>query len=509
MAKRILAILGIVLASAVLFVVGCAVILFLAPGVEIFGIRYVAVGQGNNYYRDYADGFSGDIYISSIEVPVIISYQWGISTPEIEYKQEFIGFTRSERRDNQLVQGVENNNLYITAYDTEEFIYSHESVSEESEFLKVRIPQTYVNRKVFVEADSSNVTIEAGGSGIQSEIKIDTTGEISINGTLNVGVLDISTKRSLVLGNNVHADTLNLKGGSYTVNIDGAIASVMNVEMGSGSVVMTQANILNFKSTSGSIKAKDGSKLTIAQGNIETYSGNISVDRFTGSELSTIKTTVGNVTIGEAEKINVENLRSSTMINKVASGNITGGIGVISVLEATSSLSATTQSGYVYLGEADKSVKNPTIQTKTGKIVAENVSGNVNLISKNNSVTMKGTNVLSVNIESGGSVLATGVQGETQISGDGEIDVTVVALTGNVNIEAGDGCKKVTLNMRDVSIDTFNYEFTSSKSRNAFVYAGDAKLFEESSIIKSETVNSFLKALTITTSYADMYVYTK
>jgi len=82
-------------------------------------------------------------------------------------------------------------------------------------------------------------------------------------------------------------------------------------------------------------------------------------------------------------------------------------------------------------------------------------------------------------------------------------------LTGNININALDGCKNVTLNIKNISISSFNYDFLSTKSRNAHVYAGEELIFYPSSAIKSSTVNNALKTIKIQTTYADMYVYTK
>ena len=72
MARRIFAIIAIILASAALFVVGCSLVLFLAPGVELFGIRYVAVGQGNAYFNKKVGSFSGDVYIEAINGLIFI-----------------------------------------------------------------------------------------------------------------------------------------------------------------------------------------------------------------------------------------------------------------------------------------------------------------------------------------------------------------------------------------------------------------------------------------------------
>ena len=63
--------------------------------------------------------------------------------------------------------------------------------------------------------------------------------------------------------------------------------------------------------------------------------------------------------------------------------------------------------------------------------------------------------------------------------------------------------------MLEVELSTFNYDFTSSKARKAYVYAGEELALEPSSLLKTETVNADLKTVKIATTYADMYIYTK
>ncbi len=509
MARKVLSIIIIILACAVLFVVGCAVIMFLAPGVEIFGIRYVAPNQDDSYYRKLSDPFGGNVIIESVEVPVEISYEWQLDRVEIEYRQEFIGFTTTPRTDQRIEQYVEGGDLYIKAHDLKAFIYANKT-DKDGEYLKVRLPQSFVGRKISVVSETSSVKYNAAGSSKQSEIEIDTKGSVSFEGAVNADMLTIVTKQELTLESNISVGVLNIKGGTYNININSQIASTLNIETGNGSLILGSANnVVNFKSTSGSLKAKDGEKLSITKANIETYSGNVHIDEISGSETTTIKTKVGSINIGKAKKLSIENPRSAITVGSVEDCNILGGIGVVTVEEVTNALAVETKSGYIYLGTTEKIVNNPTAKATTGKVFARNVSGVVKLTSTHSDIEMTGNNVTSVNIESGGGFVGSGILGKIDIVADGDVDVQVDKITDDINITTKDRCKNVVLTFATNSITDFNYNFSSTKSRYAYVYKESTKLFEESSLIKSETIDNNLKTVTIKTSYADMYVYTK
>ena len=509
MAKKILAGIGIVLACALLFVVGCTLIMFLAPGVEIFGIRYVAVGQGQYYFNDKMESFSGDVYIETKEVPITVKYVWGINRVQVEYKQDFIGFTSSPKLDEQLESFVENGDLHIVGHDTEKFLYSHQNIEGDSAFMIVSLPQSFTGKQVHVKGESSDIVFNAAGSAEQWSVDIDTAGTVSIAGNLSANTLTIKTKQLLTVGTNVSVQTLNIIGGANNITVKDNVAQTLNVETGNGSLIVGEARVLNFKSTSGALKAPSEDKLNFSSGNIETYSGSIKIDNITGTETTVIKTTVGNVDIKQANSLEITNTRSATTIEKVGDCKINGGIGIVTIVEATSSLDVETRNGYVYLGSTEKSVTNPTVETSTGKIFASNVSGKLNLTSKNNSVDINASNVVEATIKSGDAVKAKGLKGNIVIECDGELDLEIEKLSGNIDIKTSDNCKKVNVKMLEVELSTFNYDFTSSKARKAYVYAGEELALEPSSLLKTETVNADLKTVKIATTYADMYIYTK
>ena len=79
---------------------GTALILFLSPGTEIFGIRYVAYGVCDFKDQKTVDMVNGNIYIDSFDVPVFVEYT-SIPNIQVSFKQEFVGFTNTREKNQQ------------------------------------------------------------------------------------------------------------------------------------------------------------------------------------------------------------------------------------------------------------------------------------------------------------------------------------------------------------------------------------------------------------------------
>ena len=123
MKKKIIGAIIVVLGCALLLVFGSVLIMFLAPGTEIFGIRYVASGTSKcENPNKKLEAFSGDIYIDTKNVPITInftdSYAYGV-----DFCQNFIGFTKSKEKVADVSIEYKENDLYITAKEIEEFVY--------------------------------------------------------------------------------------------------------------------------------------------------------------------------------------------------------------------------------------------------------------------------------------------------------------------------------------------------------------------------------------------------
>ena len=128
MKKKLAAVLIILICSALLFVIGGALILVFAPGTEIFGIRYVSYGDSNCEVTEPLTEFSGTkIYVSTNSVPININFTEYYSS-EVKFSQKFVGFTRSGFNEAGLnVYTDEEKNLHIETKELVKWIYAQES----------------------------------------------------------------------------------------------------------------------------------------------------------------------------------------------------------------------------------------------------------------------------------------------------------------------------------------------------------------------------------------------
>jgi len=511
MSKKIFAYIGIAIGCVLLFLVGSALIMFLAPGVEIFGIRYVAVGEGKYELpkdKQVMPSFTGDIYIETVEVPTSVSFAY-ISNVKVEYKQEFIGFTRTKRRDSYIEYEVKDNNLHVITYDLETFVYSQKGALLDMSYLKLYLPQTLSNRNIFVKSKNSNIQINANGSSVNKSYNFETNGLISVTGELIANSVAFTTRQAFTLDNNIKSSNITIKGSSNDIKINQTGVENLNVELGAGNLYISNVKNLIFKSKTGSIKTKNSQDIIVEKIDAETYSGTIHIDKITGMETSTIKNTSGRIKLGTCNNISIESPRGSINIDSLKVGDISAGLGVVKISEVINSIELTGKSGYVYLGQDEKIINNPKVQITTGKIFVKNAMGSVDLKSSSNDVDLDAKSTSTVDIISGGSVFAKNIAGNINIDANGEVNISLEKLSGNVNINTKDKCKKVSVNMDSISRYNFNYDLSSSKSRNVYIYEGEELFNEPSSSAKSDPMIPSYYLVKVTTTYGEIYLYTK
>ena len=511
MAKKIFIYIAVIIACGFLFVFGSFLFMFLAPGAELFGIRYVAVGQGEyelSKEKQIMPAFTGDIYIESKEIPIKVTFE-SIYNITMQFRQEFVGFTRSENKYPYIEYEVKNNNLHIKSFELEEFLYNADSGDGRKSYLNLYLPITYQSRGIYIKSNNSVVKIDATACRNLSVLDVETSNEIFVYGSLSVNKLIVSTRKPIDIGKNLNANHIKLTAGTNNVTINKDITGTLEVDAGSSTIFMGKVNNFIFKSSGGSIKPVEDKKVIINKANIETKSGNINIDEITGAEESIIKTLSGSVNIGSAQNLNLTNERGPIEINSVGSAVITGGVGTVDVGSVSGKISVTTKNGNVTLGDVETVINNPKVETNTGKIHVVNCAGTVNLISKNNLVDITSKGASKVKIVAGRSVKAHGITGELDVEANGDVDLQVENLGGNIKVKTDDGCKNFKLDINKYVLNDFNYHFKSTKGRMINIYSGTKLLTEGKSEEKRSPYIAGLKTITIETSYSDINVYTK
>lgn len=510
MVRKIFTYIGIILGCALLFVVGSVVIMFLAPGVELFGIRYVTNKQGVYELPEsnqLMENFGGDIYIETDEVPINIKYSL-VSNAKLEYRQEFVGFTRSENKTPSVDVSINNDNLYITSHDLVKFVYAQDFGSDGA-YLNLYLPYSFSSKSINIKSENSSVNFNATGSKPLKDVNIETAGNINIVGDLNANSIMFYSKQPITINENITANHIKLVATTNNINILKDIAGTLEVETGTASLYMKNANNLIFKTTSGSLKPVDGFSINLVTANVETHSGNINITNITGIQESVIKTISGIINLGFASNVTISNSRSPIYIDKINRAVITGGIGVVNIKEVLTSIDVETRNGAIFLGTGDLSVSNVKAKSLTGRIVAKNVVGVADLNSVNNSVELIGKALTNTTINADEFVSAKKLTGEINITSNGDVNLQVDNVSGDININTNDGCKSVILDIKNNAFNELNYDLKSTKGRTINVYAGDSILSEGESELKREPAIVGLFNITVATTYANMFIYTK
>ena len=511
MAKKIFTYLAIILACGVLFVMGSFLLMILAPGMEVFGIRYVTSGEGD-YELAEADqrmpAFAGDIYIEANEIPITVDYQF-VNGVVLKYKQGFVGFTKSKNKKPYVEYKVEKGDLHIKSYDLVKFLYGTESFDVEECYLNLILPYEMSEKSIFIKSNNSAVKFNAEGSRALEEVDISTKNTINIVGTLSAHKIILETRQPLVINESIQTNHLKIKASTNNVKMDRDFDGLLEVETANANLYIKNVNNLLFKSSSGSVMPYDDKEINVGVVNVETKSGSVEINNIIGILDSEITTKSGRVSVGNCNNITITNNRGPVKIGNAKNLTINGGLGVVNVNSVSQAISVETKNGNVILGSEETTIANPTVVTSTGKVNVINASGKALLTSMHNSVSVDGKDLTEITIAAGKEVNAKNLSGEISIDANRKVDVQITKLTGDVKIKTGDKCKLVNVDLSNYILNAFNYHFKSTKARLANIYIGEELKEGSKSDTKREPYIAGLKTVVIETTYADMNIYTK
>lgn len=147
MAKRLANIffisLGIALACVVVFVL----VLFLAPGLSIFGVKYIASGthvisENCSIYEQIGD-FNYSVRIETDEIPVQVVFSSSSYSYNIEYYDNYNGLTTSSFDDPSIEFLKEADGTAVVKVTSfKKFIYEN---NNSSRYVKLVIPASFVS----------------------------------------------------------------------------------------------------------------------------------------------------------------------------------------------------------------------------------------------------------------------------------------------------------------------------------------------------------------------------
>jgi len=484
MKKKFLGILLVVILVGFLFVVGCGVVLFLAPGTEVFGIRYIAKGRSNcEVVEPLATHTAQNIYLKTHSVPITINYTDYYSA-EVKFCQNFVGFTKSKHD----VAGVdvttdENGDIHINVKEMVKWLYAVEFSDDYS--LVLTLPKVYANNKsLYIDSVDSDCEIKNGA--VYDNFSMSSEGGLKItDGSVYAHNLKYHTEKMINIDSNLSGYNYDLKSTGSSINIKKATEGDIKAVTKSGDVRFVSCKNLKVRTGSGSIRTYGGGFNSVLNSvDIETKGGDISLGSVATLNVDSsckIYTLSGDVNIKNMKDGNITSERGEIDIGYSRALILTTKIGDINVDEATEGITVNGRNGDVTLGELG-TITNVKVTTTTGKIVVKNTYGKVDLISESNSIKLKNSGSSDISVVAGKGVTATDLKGTVYVKANGDIDLGFFGITGNVTIETGGKADKVKIDAGTTSYLDVDYKITSTKGKKAKVYCGEDLIAENSKL---------------------------
>lgn len=501
--KIAVTILVLVVGLPLLIFFGGAVILFLAPGVEIFGIRYVSAALNITVENGSQNltSFSGDeIFIETYGVPVTIQFTEYYNT-SVVFTQDFIGYTKSKYERPYLdVKEDENGDLRIVAKELVKFIHAAEG-SDNYKFVLTLSSAFIKNKGINIKCKSSPVTII--GTAEFSYFSLETEGKLDIQNKLIAPSFKYHTLKSINVGNKIQTSTVDLKSLGGSINITKEITGDIVAETRGGDIKFISCANFTGKTTSGSIKcATEGLTLVRGQTNIETKAGSVYLGHISTSsndKVCYIKTGSGSVNINTMVDGEIKSSRGKIVIDSARNLVINSRVGNVKVGSVANGIVVNGRNGKVNLGETG-TVNNPTVKTTSGTIRVENATGKVVLESSSQSVYFVNAGSTNITLKAGKKLTAKKLQGDVDAYANGDVSMDFVAVSGNVTLNVGSKCDEVDIDATCTSIDNVSYYLRSTKGKKAKLYAGNILVTSNSKIDSGTEVGK--KKIAVKSSYA-------
>jgi len=507
MKNKIIAIILSIFGCGLLFVVTCVLIMFLAPGTEIFGIRYVAHGISDYHFSEPIEGFSGDLYIEAENVPIKIVFNDHYSY-EVEFHQEFIGFTRSKLKKANLDMVYENKNLYLKTSEIQKFIYAQSGKGRYE--LTVSLPEKYFEsgmRSVYINAKNSNVKIN--GKSDLKDFVVKTGGGYNLADSAHMVVrnnFEISTSKLLEIENNLDVSNVNLTSTGNNINIKIPIAGKITARTKGGDLKFIACDSLDFSSISGAVRGWGENIATVRKDvKVKTEGGSVDLgDINTASAgdniyLTEITTVGGSIRVKSMDHGVVSSTRGRINIASAVVLAVYNKTGNITVNNVYGVLQVNGQNGKITLGEGGE-INNVTVSATSGEIIAYNVVGICDLKSTSNNVTVVGKDLAKATLHSGRKLSASGLKGEVVAYSKANMNLAFSEISGNVSISSGSRADEINIDATCSKIGTLGFSLKSSKGTRAKVISGDETVMTESTISSPALAGQF--TITAETSYA-------
>lgn len=470
--KKLFIYLGIILGVAAFAVMALVVVMMLAPGTEIFGIKYISAVVGK-HEETVALGhlYNKNIYLHVGDVPVNVSFgQPG--TIGVEYVQHYQGFTRStdvpeikltKADGSPYVDSVDTGegtvHIYVNQY--KKFVWSN---GMKEFYLNFNLPAGYSSQSsLHIISENSDITFTELGSQTLNTLTVETSQSVEFKtNILNISTLNLKAGQAVELGSNMTVKNIVAEITNESLTVKNAVFGNVSFKTGGGN--------LNLKSCSGNVVMTSGSGgVTVASGGVvggdfivETNSGSISVPALNG-DVNTIKTVSGHINITTCNSdLSIEANRSTITLGTVngdlAVTTTTGSVNVTKVVGDADIKS--TRNGDVSCGQIGGSA---VIETNTGDAsISSALTGDLTFKSETGNISFVSCNNLIVN-STNGSVLPYSSTSPIVVNGlanittqKGQVLIGQILGDGKSTIKADNGAVTITTISGELDLDSYN-----------------------------------------------------
>lgn len=488
MAKRFASIFFITLGVALACVAVFVLVLFMAPGLSIFGIKYIAKGthvlNETCVIAEKMDGgnFSGSIRLEVDDVPVQVVFSQRYAY-QVEYYDNYNGLTTSKFDDPSIEFSKDaDGTAVIKVTSFKKFVYENPNSNR---YIKLLIPSAYVGGS---NAGKTSLKIVSKTSPVSfadetsdnydpqfKNIEIETYGKVSSYTKVYAENYTLKTINAIKITDN-ETETINAQ--NYNLNSTGGKIVVSRDVVGDITATTKNARIqilscMNFTADSGygDIYSASEERGIVINGsaNINTTAGVVNIDSILGTDnKSIIKTKTGNVTIKKAMDLELSTTRGFVSINSTRNSSVETSSGSITIEEVTEKITAKSKRGKVLLGGENNVLYNPTVETTFGNIDIQSASGTVKVSTIEADVSFKNTDASNVTMNVGGNLTATNLVGMVDIEVSGTANVDFNQFTQKSSIVGTSESSTITVRLLNNANTTFSYNLQGN----------DASLFE-------------------------------
>lgn len=449
--KKALIYISIILGVVLFCFFALVVIMMLAPGVEVFGVKYVSavVGKYENTINETIT--RKDIYINTGKVPVTVHF--GDNSPlGVQFVQHFQGFSKTKNsasvkltnKDGNEYNPATDSAVYITVTEYKKFIWARDNVEF---YLNINLPAEYASfNSLTISSDSSAVKF-VGRNQTINNLTFNSAGGLDIENNLTISnTLTVNTQRYLELGSNVTVSgDVIVNVTNENVKIANPVGKNITFTSGSGDLYINSCKDLTVTTGSGSIVNPTSGQIS---GNLDftTTSGNVEIGSICGTE-SNIHGRTGFIKIDNClnGNLTIETNRSTVILGNLKSANVTTTTGDITIASVTNNLIVkSTASGNITCGavggDATATTKNGDITftgAVTGNLTINTPSGNTKMVSCNNLDFSSDSGFLKPN----GTKIDVG--GKATIN-NGSNEVIINSVGGNADIKSNSGSINIT-----------------------------------------------------------------